>query len=85
MVPTSAEARCLVCKKYFGISLMGVSALASLAYGKKHQSKLSGKNSSMDIRLLLGSSNNSEKSETSDKQTNSTDRQQAQRKKQLTN
>ena len=54
---------------------MGVSALASYASGKKHQSELSGKNSSMDIRLLLGASNKSEKSETSDKQTSSTDKQ----------
>ena len=63
---------------------MGVSALASHASKKKYQSKLSGKDSSMDIRLLLEASNKSEKSETSDKQTSSTDKQ-AQRKKQWTN
>ena len=53
---------------------MGVTTLASHASEKKHQSKLSRKNSSMDIRLSLGVSNKSEKSETSDKQTSSTDK-----------
>ena len=79
--PTPTEARCLVCKKNFDISLMGVSALASHASGKKHQSKLSGKNSSMDIRLLLGASNKSENSKAIDKQTSSTDKQTSSKEK----
>ena len=79
--PTPTEARCLVCKKNFNIYLMGVSALASHASKKKYQSKLSGKDSSMDIRLLLEASNKSEKSETSDKQTSSTDKQTSSKEK----
>ena len=73
--PSPTEARSLVCKKNFDISLMGVSALALDVSRKKHQSKLSGKISSVDIRLLLGASNKSEKSEASDKQTSLTDEQ----------
>ena len=65
--PTPAEVLYLVCKKNFDISLMEVSALASHAYGKKRHPKLLGKNCSMDIRMLLGASNKSKKSETSDK------------------
>ena len=45
---------------------MGVSILTLHASGKNQQSKLCGKNSSIDVRLLLGASNKSEKSETSD-------------------
>ena len=81
--PAPTEACCLVCQKSFDISLMGVSALASHVCRKKHQSKLlSGKQNSMDIiRLLLGASSKSEKSETNDKQTSSTDKQTSSEKK----
>ena len=52
---------------------MVVSALVLHTFGKKHQSKLSGKHSLMDIRLLLGTLSKSNKSETSVKQTSLTD------------
>ena len=63
------------------MGVFDISALASNASGKKHQSKLFRKNSSVDIRLLSEASNKSEKSETSDKQTSSTDKQTSSKEK----
>ena len=51
------------------------------ASGKKHQSKLSRKNSSLDVGLLLGASSKSEKSEISDKQTRLKDKQTSSKEK----
>ena len=66
------EGRCLICKKDFDISLMGVAALTSHAKGQKHNSKLSDKSSSADIRLMLGGSMNKENIRpTTDKQKDS--------------
>ena len=45
------ESRCILCKKIFGISHMGVFALNSRAAGNRHKSKMLEK-SSIDIRFF---------------------------------
>ena len=61
-----SEARCLICRKNIDVLIMGVSALELHAARSKHKTLISTRKSTVDIKMMLGTSKQGDKEAKSD-------------------